>query len=415
MKHARLGFAPEQIFNSGSADAQDELPHTANQSPPDGSFRGLRIAIHEHPQSIETSWRKFESKLAVGHASSTWCLSWYNARRNNPNARPFVIVGRNHENQIEFILPLERIKLGPARILSAPGAGHNSYFEGVFSERIHQICREDSGTAFWDFVGRCLRSVDAIAIEGFSTVKFGQTHPVAFLPRWPAAHNSMDMKFSGNWEVQYERDFNRKVRGDDRRCERRLNELGELTYHVATHRDDRLRLLETLLAQRAIQFDTMEVPNPFKAPEIVAFYRQLVERDSADDTSTLFISTLELDRAPIAVNLGQVVGTEMHALITSMSMEDVKRFSPGRLLFLKTSEHLSNNGFSLLDFGMGEQAYKQGWCDRQLDRHHVYVGYTLIGQIYILQQRLVQMIKTRLKQHPHIKAALNRLRKIRQS
>ena len=186
----------------------------------------------------------------------------------------------------------------------------------MFDENIRDIFKRrggegGDGRAFWKMVFAALENVDAVELEGFSLIRHDRNHPFAALPLTAAAHGSMQMAIQPDWQAQYQSMFDGKTRGNDRRVERRLHERGELKHRVASAESERLSLLETMLQQKAEQFDLLKITNPYQVPEIVAFYRNLIFHDSKHEVSSLYVSAMLLDERPLAVNFGIVQNDEL--------------------------------------------------------------------------------------------------------
>ncbi|MEP1206254.1 MAG: GNAT family N-acetyltransferase [Rhizobiaceae bacterium] len=367
----------------------------------------LDIAVFDQPSAIEQDWLTMENDLGLGHVCSNWCLAWYQAHQDNVTISPFIIVGRNKQGGLEFLLPLELRHIGPMKVLVAPGAGHTTYYCGIYSQAILQLFRRGHGNGFWSRVLRNIGKIDALSIEGFSIDKFGPHHPLALLPQYPAAHSSMQMDISDDWAGQYEQRISPKLKADDRRCLKRLEELGEVDHVVAHTVEQRQQLLVHLLAQKASQFAAMNVVDPFRPEEVVEFYRNLIETDAGREESSLYISALTLNGVPLALNLGLLDDGECHGLITSMTDAQERRFSPGRLLLSRTNEYLSSIKIRTHDFGMGLLPYKSVWCHRELKRSHIQLSFSLMGRFYVWQQQSIQLFKTWLKAHAGIKRRLS--------
>ena len=370
---------------------------------------GLTITVHRVPNEVADDWQAFERSLTKGRSSSTWCLAWYKAHARAKGISPFIVAGRNTSGELEFVLPLEQRSFGPLKVLIAPGAGHTTYYAGLYSQRIMDMFERGQGTDFWELVLASIGKVDAILIEGFSVDKFGPQHPLALLPHTEAAHGSMRMNISDDWSAQYEEMITPKLKADDRRCAKRLSELGELEHYIARTRGQRHALLDVLLEQKATQFAAMNVVDPFRSDEIIAFYRELIDIDEDQPETSLYFSALTLNGIPLAANFGLLEEGELYGLITSMTDADERRFSPGRLLLGHTNNYLSEIGCKGHDFGMGMLPYKSVWCQREIQRLHVQIGFSLTGKLYLWQKHSVQLIKNWLKSHEGVKRTLKRI------
>lgn len=367
----------------------------------------LQITVHSDPNEIIRDWCQFEIDQAHTNTCSTWCKAWYDAHKHLKRVEPFIIVGRDRQNSIEFILPLELRRYGPMKILVAPGAGHTTYYSGLYTERVLQMFTQEQGTEFWDHVLASIGRVDAVLIEGFSVDKFGPHHPLALLPQIEAAHGSMRMDISSDWATQYEDMIPPKLKADNRRCAKRLAELGELKHVIAETPEDRHALLDVLLQQKATQFADMNVIDPFKPEAVASFYRRLIDADENKPETSLYFSALTLDNIPLAANFGLLDDGQCYGLITSMTNCDKRRFSPGRLLLGHTNGYLSSINIKAHDFGMGMLPYKSVWCQRELKRQHAQMSFSLPGRLFLWQKQSIQILKRWLKSHEGIKRILN--------
>lgn len=410
MKHNRLHLDKLQRQSRQSVVTSKTHGDNSSRGKNEHSTLDLEVSVIKEPGSFEQNWLQFEQRLNAGHANSNWALAWYAAHRQQGGASAYILVGRNAQGEVRFVLPLELANVGPANVLLSPGAGHATYADGLFDHDILDLFHRGKGDQFWNTVFDSLDNIDAMALEGFSLRREGSVHPFAYLPLVGAAHGSMQMEIEPDWPNQYQSMFDSKARGNDRRVERRLKEQGLLDYRVATAMAERLHLLEIMLEQKAKQFELLQITNPYQSPEVVAFYRNLIIQDANHATTSLFISSVLLDEQPLAVNFGILNRDELQGLITSMTVGEHRRLSPGRLLMIKTNEHLSSIGVGQHDFGMGEFSYKTEWCDQDIDRHHVLVAFSMKGHAYVMAQRAKQSLKSTLNNHIALKRVLKRLR-----
>ncbi|MGI9385207.1 MAG: GNAT family N-acetyltransferase, partial [Methyloligellaceae bacterium] len=203
-----------------------------------------------------------------------------------------------------------------------------------------------------------------------------------------------------DWDALYTSKTSAKMRSNDRRSERRLAQHGALRFRVAQTREERRRMLDSLVAQKSARFQQLGLPNFFDKPHIRAFYERLSESCDGHDAQSVFISALELDGACIAVNLGMTQGTSFHGMIVSMAGGAVDRFGPGRVLLRRSIEHLCREGFKEFDFGVGEDPYKDHWCDETVERPDVLVPLNAKGLVFVAALKHFLKTKAFIKQSP---------------
>ncbi|MEP0944790.1 MAG: GNAT family N-acetyltransferase [Rhizobiaceae bacterium] len=409
MKHNRTNLEKLQQHPT----PQSEIGAGTGDNSPRGQITEsdltIQLSVFSRPAEIQDEWMQFEQQLMAGHSNSNWALAWYAAQEVHQTASPYILVGRNDQGRICFILPLELARVGTMKVLRLPGANQATYCGGLFDKDILSLIENGKGHAFWQAVFAGVGEVDAIVLEGISQQRNEKHHPFNCLPLSSAAHDSMQMAIQKDWPTQYQSMFDGKSRSNDRRVERRLAEMGKLSHLVANSRAERLQLLEVMLAQKAIQFEMLNFSNPYSAPGVANFYRNLINQDAMHAESSLYVSGMMLADRPLAVNFGVIQNSELQGLITSMTSCELRRFSPGRLLMIHTNRHLSDNGVNCHDFGMGEFGYKQEWCDIHVKRQLAMVPFTLPGRAYVLSQKVIQAVKSTLNEHPALKHRLKRL------
>ena len=354
-------------------------------------------------------WGELEEFAQDSFSRPTWALAWYEAHKKDTNCSPVIILGLDANHKPAFLLPLFRRKFGPFNILVRPGMKHSTYFGCLFAPEWRRKITAENGAEFWSSVFSKIPGIDAVIIDGMSADETEQDNPLNLLPLLPSRSPAFRMPIKENWDQQYNSTIKSKIKSNDRRCFKRLDEYGALKYHVAANKREKHELLADLFAQKSEQFDIMGISNPYEKAEIQSFYQNLVEIDDGQKFSSVFISALMLNGKPIALNLGMIQGGQLHGLVMSMTTGPLKRFAPGRQLLMQTNKYLSENGFSAHDFGIGDLSYKGDWCEETIERNHVLAPLNFKGLILVHAIRLVSNIKGNIKRFPSIKKLLQKL------
>jgi len=124
----------------------------------------------------------------------------------------------------------------------------------------------------------------------------------------------------------------------------------------------------------------------------------------------LMITALYLDEKPLAVILGMIQGSGFHGLIMSMVHGPLARFSPGRILLLRTMRHLMEVGVRKIDFGVGDANYKKEWAKGDIARHYVLAPLSLKGRIFVFGLRRVAALKALIKSTEWVRNMAKRVR-----
>lgn len=177
--------------------------------------------------------------------------------------------------------------------------------------------------------------------------------PTRALHVQPARLFWLDMP--AGWDAAYKEKTSSKGRSEDRRKLRRLGELGEVSFQVATDGPDLQRALgDAFQIYRRRWRDRPGESGGFTTQE--SSWREAAQRMGARGYVQLV--TLRIDDVAIAFAYSFVFGGTMwgHRLAFDPELE---HYSPGWLTVLHAIGAASDAGIRRVDFGIGEAAYKQ--------------------------------------------------------
>lgn len=145
------------------------------------------------------------------------------------------------------------------------------------------------------------------------------------------------------------------LRGDLRRQTRRLQEQGELTYHVYSPDDlaESLAILPEFLA-----FHAKRWPNAYKAPH---FHENLLRRGLKE--GIVHFSELRLDGTAISWHLGFVDRDRFYYYLPAINPA-FSKLSPGKVHLIRSVEEAIRLKLSVYDHLRGEESYKSGWTNK---------------------------------------------------
>ncbi len=370
----------------------------------------LCIRVVDKPELVVEQWGFLQKSANDPFSSYAWVKAWYDAHIATPKCSPVIILGTDRHQKPLFLLPLFLQKIGPFNILLRPGRTHSAYFSGLFSAECRNLINADNADQFWKAIFSVVPFADVIAIDGVQDAELGQKNPLRFLPRLSSRNPSYMVLLSRDWEKLYQAKKNRKARANIRRCERRLSELGELHFRTGENEEECLAMLHIMLAQKTVQFRKHGIVNPYEMENISSFYERLLKNRKSSENHSLIVRALYLDDKPLAVNLGVTLGNEYHGLIMSMVQGPLARFSPGRILLLRSMQHLSEAGIERFDFGVGQANYKEGWVDNVIARHHVLAPLNIKGRVFVFGLRRAAAVKALIKSSNKAKELTKRAR-----
>src|SRR5262245_44085284 len=96
----------------------------------------VRIDIHCNVQALEAEWLRFQ-KHAAGtfFQTSQWCKAWLDTAGQAARVRPLVVLGRNPEGDLLFILPFCIRHRQGCRVLEWMGGQQMTYGYGLYDRR----------------------------------------------------------------------------------------------------------------------------------------------------------------------------------------------------------------------------------------------------------------------------------------
>jgi CelD/BcsL family acetyltransferase involved in cellulose biosynthesis len=372
---------------------------------------GRSIEIFDAPQHVRSEWQMLEAEGSVPFTGYAWAEAWFDTVASAQNQQPVIVLGRAPDGSPAYILPFVLEKRGPFSVLLWPGGTHCAYQCGLFSRACRAHITKHGTDAFWKEVFAKLPRADAIAGYGLPGLDGEHDNPLAALPAINASCVSYRFELDDRWPALYQAKCSSRLRSDDRRCERRLVEMGDVRFVVGETEAERLRLIDTLLEQKSVQLRESGAPDFTSGDGVRDFYRRLVTSPHWAADSQVFLSALDVDGAAAAVNLGIIKDGTFHGLVLSMTDGPAVKFAPGRQLLKRTIEHFCDQGLRTFDLGAGEESNKVRWADRSVSRQDVLVPLTLRGRVFVQGMRTFFAAKTAIKHSPTLWRVFSRFRK----
>jgi CelD/BcsL family acetyltransferase involved in cellulose biosynthesis len=173
------------------------------------------------------------------------------------------------------------------------------------------------------------------------------------------------MALGRDWETFYREKRSSSTRRHARAKLKNLGEIGPVAFATASAADDVRGVLGTLFQQKAASFARMGAANFLNRPGYRDFYQAVA---SADEYSALVhVSKFSVGETLSAANLGMVFrGRYYHVLASHGGGAAIERFGPGTAHLHMLIEHAIQAGCHTFDFTIGDESYKQDWCEQQV-------------------------------------------------
>lgn len=411
MEHAKQASLDAAV----DIDDLESAPSRARARPASTSRPEVCFSIHYDLASSEQAWRAFEQRAdCTVFQSFAWLSAWQQHIGARSGVRPVIVIGRDAEGAIMFLLPLA-LEGGFARRLRWLGSDLGDYNAPLlapeFTRRIDRACF----TQLWQEIIQRLQSHpdlkhDLVYFEKMPEAVGAQPNPFMHFSVAANPSGAYFTHLTEDWETFYAAKRSSATRRRDRTKRKRLAEIGEIGFVTPDGADEIQRTLDILMVQKAQSFARMGVANIFARPGYPEFYRA-VAVDSAN-RGLAHISRLDVGTSPAAVNLGLVFRGCYYHVLASYDGGAASKHGPGAAHLHDLMRHAIERGCRVFDFTIGDERYKRDWCDIEITLFdHVGIA-TARGALIAMPLLTKRALKRWVKQTPVIWNAVKWAREI---
>ena len=161
-----------------------------------------------------------------------------------------------------------------------------------------------------------------------------------------------------------------------------LKKLGIVRFKIVTNENEKNKYIEELIKQKNARLSSLGIKDIFKLEDL-NFYKNF-ERKKLSKIKT-HLSALSLNNELIAIHWGIIYNRRFYYLLLSMKEDNLKKYSPGRLLISLLIRLSIAKKMQIFDFTLGDEGYKKSWANRSSALHNYIQLSSLRGLIlYIL-------------------------------
>jgi CelD/BcsL family acetyltransferase involved in cellulose biosynthesis len=376
----------------------------------------ILLSIHEDIAAIEPEWRAFERR-ADGTVFQTceWLATWQRHVGVRRQTKPAVVIGRDGTGQILFLFPLAVERVGFVRRLTWLGAGLCDYNAPLLATDFPRWVTRRRFQALWNDILLRLRShphlrYDYVDLKQMPETVGGQANPMLRLGVAPHSSNAHLVTLTDNWDTLYARRSS-ATRRHDRSKRHKLAEYGTIDFVNATHHDQIVTTLATLMAQKARWFAEMGVANMFERPGYRAFFHEIAT--SPWTRHIAHVSRLEVGGRTVATNFGLTFGDCYYHVLASYDRDaPTARFGPGAAHLHDLLRHAIGLGLRRFDFSVGDERFKHEWCDTEVKLYDHVSAANLRGLFCAVPITVAGRLKRRVKQSPVLWRVFRRARAV---
>ena len=428
----RPGTAPSELAFSGPLEpretqhgrAEPELQLLA--SPPLAGAReaqavsrsGIALALYANLDEIAAQWKSFERHAdRTVFASFDWLAAWQRHSGAARGTRPAIVVGRELDGEILFILQLAIESTGPIRRLTWLGSHICDYNAPLLASHFSARVSAARFYLVWRHTIELLRSqddfrFDLIDLEKMPECVGEQRNP--FLDLHVSAHPSgaYVANLGDDWEALYGAKRSASTRKRERRQLRQLAQHGDVRFVElqggCEEDSERTRTLTTLFDQKSQAFARMGVDDPFLHPGHRAFFLGVASDPGL--RGVIHISRLDVGQEIAAAAVGLKFRDCYYLILSSYGDGELARCGPGRAHLHELLQHAIAQDYRHFDFTVGDEPYKRDWADTELKLYDYLHAGSARGWLMAATLAQFRRIKRLIKQSPRLWQAFSKAR-----
>jgi CelD/BcsL family acetyltransferase involved in cellulose biosynthesis len=361
------------------------------------------IEVSSDLQSLEQEWRTFERHAdCTPFQSYDWLSTWQTCIGTLASVKPFIIIGRGHDGDILFLLPLAIEKFGILRRLVFLGRDLCDYNAPLLAPNLQETIAPSQFVL--DVQRACAvlltanDKYDLVFFDKMPEVVGRQANPMLELGTTPNASGAHSTSLADDWQEFYTAKRSSSTRRRDRTKRRRLSAHGDVQFVTPGDAPALNATLQTLIVQKTAAFSRMGVGNLFERPGHSTFYVTLAN----DARSLAHVSYIAVGATTAATNLGlQFRGCYYH-ILASYCDGPLAQFGPGALHLRELMRYAIERGCERFDFTIGDENYKREWADDALALYDHISASSRPGRIAALWLTLALQSKRYIKHSPEL-------------
>lgn len=351
---------------------------------------------HDDREAIESMWRAYE---AQGGVSAFQRLTWLRAAAESfasgPGLRPFFVeVIDVSTGKTVMLLPLVRRETFLHVVIEFLGWQVSDISAPIMAPLY--TFPTGVGKDLWDAIVTVLPSADLIQINHITTTVHGRLNPLCSLPYVELSPTkSFEVEMNGDAETIVNRLANNQTRRILKTSARRLAERGNVRLVAAATREEVEVLHTVMVHQRRERFNELGRVDHLALPGVSDFYKNAALSSLGAGPAQMF--GLSVDGEWIATTYTLIQSDTIHLTIVTMAGGAWQPCSPGMTILARYMQWARARGLTVMDFSIGDTAYKTGFGGIPKDRFTLLAPLTAKGKAIVWRKKLVASAKEKVK------------------
>jgi CelD/BcsL family acetyltransferase involved in cellulose biosynthesis len=378
----------------------------------ESTFRSrLRIDLYSSFPDARPAWRRFE-ELGSFYAfqSYDWLACWHDCIGKPAGIRPCLVAVEDIDAGPLLFLPLGIKRRHGLSCLTWLGGRVTDYHAPILGPGLERFCRTYPFQALWSHLKAHLPPCDVVHFEKQPEAIEGRANPFVELSVFPNAYNAHAVELRGQWEELYRRKCSSKAIKKDRYNEGRLSKLGALTLSLGDGEVPVGTIIDGMIHLKRRQYHRTGATDPLRSSGFRDFYHRLSERQ--DGSVRVHTACLKVGDRIAAVHWGVICRGRFHYMMPAFDDELFSETSPGSILLRRLLEWACDNDVQVFDFGLGDEPYKERWCESTLRLWDYLEPLTLGGRVYAAEIQGLKHLKRFIHASPALAPIMSKVKRV---
>lgn len=337
------------------------------------------IDVYSSFEAAKDDWSEFQSRgRSYVFQTREWLGNWFDHVGRHRNIEPCLVGIRSESGAPLFFFPFQIQKAKTIKVLGWLGEDLIDYGAPIVCASVER----SEAVEIWGSVIDRLPRVDVIRLAKIPERVSDYTNPLLVLD--PCFHQgrSHHVSIGGTWDEFYQRHAGSKTRSTDRRKRRRLEEIGSISYAMTDGADAETfaAITQEMIEQKSRRYREISARDILAQPSYRNFFTE--PKRGLLASGMLHVSCLRVADEIVTTHWGMAHNGRFYYYMPSYSGGTWSKFSPGRLLLFHLFQWCLENGIEVFDFTIGDESYKDDWCDEQMSLYEFIEGRTWKGKCY---------------------------------
>lgn len=191
------------------------------------------------------------------------------------------------------------------------------------------------------------------------------------------------------WNEYVNKVLKKKFYFDLMRTKKLIKKNGKVEFIIAKNSVEKKNFLDILIKQKKEKLAKINIHSLNESD--LNFYKNFEKYENKKYVTQ--VSAIKLNGEYIAMHWGIVDKNYYYYLLPSMKEENVKKFSPGKLLLSLLIRWSISKKLKFFDFGLGEEFYKKKWSNKIVNIYNYVRLKRLKGIFFYMVLKIRQIIK----------------------